>query len=230
MWRKLPDSQIREIPPWVRFRTTRRPPPSAPTIPMGTDGFEFVEFAHPEPEELHALFSGWAMRRSPATRPRTSRSIARATSTISSTPSPIAHGSHFVAAHGPCAPSMALRVVDAQHAFERALSLGAEPPMMPADDKTLDVPGHQGHRRLAALFRRSLRREGLALRRRVRLARRANPRPAGRRLLLPRPPDPQCLSRPHGQVVRLLRKAVQLPADPLLRHRGQAAPACSRAR
>lgn len=25
--------------------------------PMGTDGFEFVEYAHPEPEQLHALFS-----------------------------------------------------------------------------------------------------------------------------------------------------------------------------
>jgi 4-hydroxyphenylpyruvate dioxygenase len=24
--------------------------------PMGTDGFEFVEYAHPEPEQLHALF------------------------------------------------------------------------------------------------------------------------------------------------------------------------------
>ena len=24
--------------------------------PMGTDGFEFVEYAHPRPEELHALF------------------------------------------------------------------------------------------------------------------------------------------------------------------------------
>ena len=24
--------------------------------PAGTDGFEFVEFAHPEPEELHKLF------------------------------------------------------------------------------------------------------------------------------------------------------------------------------
>ena len=22
--------------------------------PMGTDGFEFVEYAHPEPEKLHA--------------------------------------------------------------------------------------------------------------------------------------------------------------------------------
>ena len=24
--------------------------------PIGTDGFEFVEYAHPEPEKLHALF------------------------------------------------------------------------------------------------------------------------------------------------------------------------------
>jgi len=24
--------------------------------PMGTDGFEFVEFSHPEPEKLGALF------------------------------------------------------------------------------------------------------------------------------------------------------------------------------
>src|SRR5882757_7624150 len=25
--------------------------------PMGTDGFEFVEYAHPKPDELHALFA-----------------------------------------------------------------------------------------------------------------------------------------------------------------------------
>jgi len=24
--------------------------------PMGTDGFEFVEYAHPDPQQLHALF------------------------------------------------------------------------------------------------------------------------------------------------------------------------------
>ena len=33
------------------------PAPSAPLDnPMGTDGFEFVEFAHPEPRRLAALF------------------------------------------------------------------------------------------------------------------------------------------------------------------------------
>ena len=35
--------------------------------PMGTDGFEFVEYAHPKPEELHALFKlmGYVAGRAP---------------------------------------------------------------------------------------------------------------------------------------------------------------------
>jgi 4-hydroxyphenylpyruvate dioxygenase len=38
---------------------------------------------------------------------------------------PNRHAAHFAALHGPCAASMGFRVVDAQHAYERALSLGA---------------------------------------------------------------------------------------------------------
>src|SRR4030081_704917 len=37
--------------------------------PMGTDGFEFVEYAHPKPEELHALFK--LMGYAPVARHRT---------------------------------------------------------------------------------------------------------------------------------------------------------------
>jgi 4-hydroxyphenylpyruvate dioxygenase len=37
---------------------------------------------------------------------------------------PLSHGHRFVAAHGPCAPSMAFRVVDAKAAYERALAHG----------------------------------------------------------------------------------------------------------
>jgi 4-hydroxyphenylpyruvate dioxygenase len=48
----------------------------------------------------------------------------------------------FVAAHGPCAPSMAWRVVDAQHAFDHAVALGAEPYI--ADDRTLQAPAIKG--------------------------------------------------------------------------------------
>src|SRR5437879_13194828 len=54
------------------------------------------------------------------------------------------HGFDFVAAHGPCAPSMAFRVVDARQAYERALSLGAEPADISSDQKALDVPAIKG--------------------------------------------------------------------------------------
>ena len=47
--------------------------------PMGTDGFEFVEYAAPDPAALGALFESMGFVRSPSTAPRTSRSIARAT-------------------------------------------------------------------------------------------------------------------------------------------------------
>jgi len=48
----------------------------------------------------------------------------------------------FVEEHGPCAPSMAWRVVDAQHAFDHAVSKGATP--YEGDDKTMDVPAIVG--------------------------------------------------------------------------------------
>src|SRR6202012_208181 len=57
---------------------------------------------------------------------------------------PGTHGFEFVAAHGPCAPSMAFRVVDAQRAYDRAIALGAEPADVSPAQKTLDVPAIKG--------------------------------------------------------------------------------------
>jgi len=57
---------------------------------------------------------------------------------------PGTHGFGFVAAHGPCAPSMAFRVVDAKQAYTRALAHGAEAADIPASQKTLDVPAIKG--------------------------------------------------------------------------------------
>src|SRR5207253_11182725 len=57
---------------------------------------------------------------------------------------PGTHGFEFVAAHGPCAPSMAFRVVDAKAAYARAIALGAEPAEVSPAQKTLDVPAIKG--------------------------------------------------------------------------------------
>src|SRR6187549_332273 len=105
--------------------------------PMGTDGFEFVEYAHPRPEELHALFR--LMGYAPVARHRTKKITVYRQGDINYlvNEEPGTHGHSFVAAHGPCAPSMAFRVLDAELAFARAISLGAEPADIPSAQKTL---------------------------------------------------------------------------------------------
>ncbi|MGA7804577.1 4-hydroxyphenylpyruvate dioxygenase [Bradyrhizobium sp.] len=112
--------------------------------PMGTDGFEFVEYAHPRPEELHALFK--LMGYVAVARHRTKKITLYRQGDINYlvNEQPGSHGFDFVSAHGPCAPSMAFRVVDAGHAFERALSLGAEAAEAGQVAKTLDVPAIKG--------------------------------------------------------------------------------------
>ncbi|MBN8961904.1 MAG: 4-hydroxyphenylpyruvate dioxygenase [Rhizobiales bacterium] len=112
--------------------------------PMGTDGFEFVEYAHPNPQELHALFK--LMGFAPVARHRAKAITVYRQGDINYlvNEAPGTHGFEFVAAHGPCAPSMAFRVVDARQAYERALALGAEPAGVDAAGKTLDVPAIKG--------------------------------------------------------------------------------------
>src|ERR1700739_3343088 len=112
--------------------------------PMGTDGFEFVEYAHPEPAQLHALFK--LMGFAPVARHRTKRITVYRQGDINYLVNEEAgtHGFDFVAAHGPCAPSMAFRVVDAKRAYERALSLGAKAADVTPAQKTLNVPAIKG--------------------------------------------------------------------------------------
>jgi 4-hydroxyphenylpyruvate dioxygenase len=112
--------------------------------PMGTDGFEFVEYAHPKPEALHALFK--LMGYVPVARHKTRKITVYRQGDINYlvNEQPGTHGFDFVSKHGPCAPSMAFRVVDAKQAYERALSLGAEPADIPSVQKTLDVPAIKG--------------------------------------------------------------------------------------
>ena len=93
--------------------------------PAGTDGFEFVEFAHPEPAQLHALFSRMGFTAVARHRHRQTTLYRQGDVNYLVSETPGSHAARFADAHGPCVPSMAFRVVDARHAFERALSLGA---------------------------------------------------------------------------------------------------------
>src|SRR6478735_207149 len=121
-------------------------PPATITAdnPMGTDGFEFVEYAHPNPRELHALFA--LMGFVPVARHKTKNITVYRQGDVNYlvNEAPGTHGFDFVAAHGPCAPSMAFRVVDAKQAYDRAIALGAEPAEVSSAQKTLDVPAIKG--------------------------------------------------------------------------------------
>src|ERR1700744_1661195 len=121
-------------------------PPAAITAdnPMGTDGFEFVEYAPPEPKQLHALFK--LMGFAPVARHKTKKITVYRQGDINYlvNEEPGSHGFDFVAAHGPCAPSMAFRVVDAKRAYERAIALGGEPADVSPARKTPDVPPIKG--------------------------------------------------------------------------------------
>ncbi len=112
--------------------------------PMGTDGFEFVEYAHPRPQELHALFQLMGFAAVARHRSKAITVYRQGDVNYLVNEEPGSHGLDFVAVHGPCAPSMAFRVVDAQQAYQRALSLGAEPAAAASARKILDVPAIKG--------------------------------------------------------------------------------------
>ena len=140
---------------------------------------------------------------------------------------PDSFGQQFAQAHGPSVCAMAFRVNDAAAAFERAVSLGAEPHRGSVGPMELNIPAivgiggsliyfvdRYGDRSIYDVDFKPVTPQPLE---------RAGP-------AAHRPPDAQRASRPHGQVDGVLREAVQLPRDPLLRHRRQEDRACSRAR
>jgi 4-hydroxyphenylpyruvate dioxygenase len=93
--------------------------------PAGTDGFEFVEFAHPEPGKLEALFDRMGYVEVARHKSRDISLYRQGAINYIVNREPDTHAARFVAAHGPCAPAMAWRVVDARHALARAVALGA---------------------------------------------------------------------------------------------------------
>ena len=113
-----------------------------PENPAGTDGFEFVEFAHPEPEALRGAIAkmGYAHVATHRTKPVELWQQGDVSYLLNFDED--GHAGRFVAEHGPCAPSMGWRVRDARHAFDHALSRGAEPYEGPG--RTLERPAIVG--------------------------------------------------------------------------------------
>ncbi len=110
--------------------------------PAGTDGFEFVEFAHPDPEELRAVFRQMGYTHVANHKTNKVELWQQGDITYVLNLDPNSFAAQFVEEHGPCAPSMAWRVVDAQHALKHALEKGATEYTGPG--KVMDVPAIYG--------------------------------------------------------------------------------------
>ncbi len=112
--------------------------------PMGTDGFEFVEYAAPDPEHLRKLFSKMGM---PAVAHHRSKDVTlhkqRDINFIINA-EPDSFAQEFARAHGPCACAMAFRVKDANYAFNRAVELGATPVAGDPGPMELNIPAIEG--------------------------------------------------------------------------------------
>ncbi|HUI22098.1 MAG TPA: 4-hydroxyphenylpyruvate dioxygenase [Methylocella sp.] len=112
--------------------------------PAGTDGFEFVEFAHPEPAALQTLFTQMGFELVARHKSRAIELYRQGSVNYVLNAERSSFGGQFVGLHGPCAPAMAWRVVDANAAYAHVLARGAQPYNGEAGAKTIDAPAILG--------------------------------------------------------------------------------------
>ena len=99
----------------------------APKNPVGILGFEFVEFASPQPEALHKLFLGLGFSRVKQHAAMAADYYRQGDIHFIVNKDPTSFAASFAKAHGPCACATGWRVENAEKAFEIAVSRGAKP-------------------------------------------------------------------------------------------------------
>jgi 4-hydroxyphenylpyruvate dioxygenase len=112
--------------------------------PMGTDGFEFVEYTAPDPELLRSLFERMGF---PVTARHRSKNVTlhkQGDVNFIINAEPGSFGQGFAQQHGPSACAMAFRVKDAAKAFRRAVDLGARPVQNAVGPMELNIPAIEG--------------------------------------------------------------------------------------
>jgi 4-hydroxyphenylpyruvate dioxygenase len=112
--------------------------------PMGTDGFEFVEYAAPDPSALRTLFvrMGFPVVARHRSKDVTLHKQGDIHFIINAESDSFAQA--FARIHGPCACAMAFRVKDAAKAFTRAIELGAKPILEAPRPMELAIPAIEG--------------------------------------------------------------------------------------
>ena len=112
--------------------------------PIGTDGFEFVEYTAPDVAELRALFERMGFRAVARHRAKDVTLFRQGEVNFIVNAEPDSHGSRFAREHGPSACAMAFRVRDAAKAYAKLIGLGAKPFHNQVGPMELNIPAIEG--------------------------------------------------------------------------------------
>jgi 4-hydroxyphenylpyruvate dioxygenase len=112
--------------------------------PMGTDGFEFVEYTGPDPQALAALFERMGFIAAARHRSKNVTLYKQGEVNFILNAEPGSFAQAFARLHGPSVCAIAFRVADAAKAYERAIALGAKPVHGKVGPMELNIPAIEG--------------------------------------------------------------------------------------
>ena len=114
--------------------------PETTDNPMGTDGFEFVEYTAPDTSQLQDLFVNMGFTRVARHRSKDVELYRQGDINFVINCEPHSFAQAFARVHGPSACAFAIRVKDAAKAYRRALQLGAKAHQGAAGPMELNLP------------------------------------------------------------------------------------------
>src|ERR1043165_7247780 len=112
--------------------------------PMGTDGFEFVEYTGPDIEALGRLFQSMGFANVARHRSKAVTLYKQGDVNFILNAEPESFAQAFARLHGPSVCAIAFRVKDAAAAYERAIELGAKPVHGKLGPMELNIPAIEG--------------------------------------------------------------------------------------
>src|SRR6476660_1562047 len=112
--------------------------------PMGLMGFEFVEFASPNPGTLEPVFEKLGFTLVAKHRSKDVVLFRQGDINFIVNLEPKSYAGYFAAEHVPSACGLAFRVKDSHHAYSLALERGAQPLDMPTGPMELRLPAIKG--------------------------------------------------------------------------------------
>ena len=112
--------------------------------PMGTDGFEFIEYAAPDPQAMGALFERMGFKAIARHRHKDVVLYRQGGINFIVNAEPDSFAQRFARLHGPSICAIAFRVQDAKAAYERAIAQGAWGYAGQAGPGELNIPAIKG--------------------------------------------------------------------------------------